>query len=59
MSYFGHTISQHKGMILYNQTVDEFTEYLEPRNYNKVGNFRTQLDYFLYKGDSNKYKQQQ
>ena len=51
----GHTISQHKGMILYNQTVYKFTEYLEPRNYNKVGNFRTQLDYFLYNGDRNKY----
>jgi hypothetical protein len=49
----GHTISQQKGIFLFNQTVDEFVEYLEPENYNKRGNFTTQLDYLLYNGNRN------
>ena len=51
----GHTISQQKGMLLFNKTLDEFTEYLEPENYDKRGNFSTQLDYFLYNGKRNQH----
>lgn len=51
----GHTISQHKGMFVYDKTVDEFVEYLEPENYNRRGDFMTQLDYVLYNGDRNQH----
>jgi len=44
----GHTISQTKGMINPNLTVDEFVEHLEPQNYNQRGHFNTQLDYLVY-----------
>ena len=44
----GHTISQTKGMIKPNLTLDEFLSHLEPENYNERGLFVTQLDYLLY-----------
>ncbi|KAL7451073.1 hypothetical protein ACHAWC_004572, partial [Mediolabrus comicus] len=44
----GHTISQSKGMIKPNLTLDEFLSHLEPQNYNERGHFVTQLDYLLY-----------
>lgn len=44
----GHTISQSKGMIKPNLTLDEFLSHLEPKNYNERGLFVTQLDYLLY-----------
>lgn len=46
----GHTISQSKGMINPNITLDEFIYHLEPENYNQHGYFNTQLDYILYNG---------
>ena len=52
----GHTISQSKGMIKPNYTLDEFLSHLEPRNYNERGHFTTQLDYLLYNmGPRNEY----
>lgn len=44
----GHTISQTKGMIKPNLTLDEFLSHLEPQNYNERGLFVPQLDYLLY-----------
>ena len=44
----GHTISQTKGMINPNLTVDEFVNHLEPENYKQRGLFNTQLDYLVY-----------
>eukprot|EP00581_Thalassiosira_minuscula_P019561 CAMPEP_0183721170 /NCGR_PEP_ID=MMETSP0737-20130205/13542_1 /TAXON_ID=385413 /ORGANISM="Thalassiosira miniscula, Strain CCMP1093" /LENGTH=340 /DNA_ID=CAMNT_0025951141 /DNA_START=131 /DNA_END=1153 /DNA_ORIENTATION=- len=44
----GHTISQTKGMINPNYTLDEFVTHLEPENYNKRGIFNTQIDYLVY-----------
>jgi hypothetical protein len=44
----GHTISQTKGMIKPNVTLDQFMTHLEPENYNQRGLFVTQLDYLLY-----------
>ncbi len=46
----GHTISQSKGMINPNITLDKFIRHLEPENYNQHGYFYTQLDYILYNG---------
>jgi hypothetical protein len=52
----GHTISQTKGMIKPNVTLDQFLDHLEPENYNKRGLFVTQLDYLLYNmGPRNDY----
>mmetsp|Transcript_15977 Transcript_15977/g.26218 ORF Transcript_15977/g.26218 Transcript_15977/m.26218 type:complete len:345 (-) Transcript_15977:579-1613(-) len=52
----GHTISQTKGMIKPNVTLDQFMSYLEPENYNQRGLFVTQLDYLLYNmGPRNEY----
>eukprot|EP00985_Skeletonema_marinoi_P004991 scaffold2167_cov178-Skeletonema_marinoi.AAC.8 len=52
----GHTISQTKGMIKPNLTLDEFMSHLEPENYNQKGVFVTQLDYLLYNmGPRNEY----
>mmetsp|Transcript_16177 Transcript_16177/g.24478 ORF Transcript_16177/g.24478 Transcript_16177/m.24478 type:complete len:354 (-) Transcript_16177:679-1740(-) len=57
----GHTISQTKGMIKPNLTLDEFMSHLEPENYNQRGIFErgafvTQLDYLLYNmGPRNEY----
>lgn len=52
----GHTISQTKGMININHTVDEFVNHLEPENYNQRGLFNTQLDYLVYnRGPRNEY----
>ncbi|EJK48588.1 hypothetical protein THAOC_32599 [Thalassiosira oceanica] len=44
----GHTISQSKGMINPNYTLDHFVNHLEPENYNQRGIFNTQIDYMLY-----------
>ena len=44
----GHTISQSKGMIKPNLTLDQFISHLEPENYNQKGHFVTQIDYLLY-----------
>jgi len=44
----GHTISQTKGMINPNYTLDEFLYHLEPDNSNQRGHFNTQLDYLVY-----------
>ncbi|KAL7553476.1 hypothetical protein ACHAWF_017392 [Thalassiosira exigua] len=44
----GHTISQSKGTINSNLTVDEFITHLEPENYDKRGIFNTQIDYLVY-----------
>lgn len=44
----GHTISQSKGMINPNYTLDEFINHLEPENYDQNGHFNTQLDYLVY-----------
>lgn len=44
----GHTISQTKGMINPNLTLDEFVNHLEPENYNQHGIFKTQIDYLVY-----------
>ena len=44
----GHTISQTKGMIKPNVTLNQFLSHLEPGNYNQRGLFVTQLDYLLY-----------
>eukprot|EP00584_Thalassiosira_punctigera_P022149 CAMPEP_0172553106 /NCGR_PEP_ID=MMETSP1067-20121228/48529_1 /TAXON_ID=265564 ORGANISM="Thalassiosira punctigera, Strain Tpunct2005C2" /NCGR_SAMPLE_ID=MMETSP1067 /ASSEMBLY_ACC=CAM_ASM_000444 /LENGTH=339 /DNA_ID=CAMNT_0013341217 /DNA_START=189 /DNA_END=1208 /DNA_ORIENTATION=- len=52
----GHTISQSKGMINPNYTLDEFINHLEPDNYNKRGIFNTQIDYLVYnRGPRNQY----
>jgi len=52
----GHTISQTKGMINPNYTLDEFVNHLEPENYNQRGHFNTQLDYMVYnRGPRNEY----
>ena len=52
----GHTISQTKGMINPNYTLDEFIHHLEPQNYNQRGLFNTQLDYLVYnRGPRNEY----
>lgn len=52
----GHTISQTKGMINPNYTLDEFVNHLEPENYNQRGIFNTQIDYLLYnRGPRNQY----
>ena len=51
----GHTISQSKGMINPNYTLDHFVNHLEPENYNQQGIFNTQIDYMLYnRGPRNK-----
>lgn len=44
----GHTISQTKGMIKPNLTLDEFMTHLERENYNQRGPFVSQIDYILY-----------
>lgn len=44
----GHTISQTKGMIKPNVTLDQFMSHLEPENYNQRGLFVSQIDYMLY-----------
>lgn len=45
----GHTVSQTKGMINPNLTLDEFVAHLEPQNYKeRPHHFNTQLDYLLY-----------
>lgn len=44
----GHTISQTKGMINPNLTLDEFLYHLEPENYDVRGHFNTQIDYMVY-----------
>lgn len=52
----GHTISQTKGMIKPNLTLDQFMSHLEPEHYNQRGHFVTQLDYLLYNmGPRNEY----
>ena len=52
----GHTISQSKGMIKPNLTLNEFLSHLEPENYNQTGEFVTQIDYILYNmGPRNMY----
>ena len=44
----GHTISQTKGMIKPNLTLDQFMNHMEPENYNQRGLFTSQIDYVLY-----------
>mmetsp|Transcript_790 Transcript_790/g.1448 ORF Transcript_790/g.1448 Transcript_790/m.1448 type:complete len:339 (-) Transcript_790:373-1389(-) len=44
----GHTISQSKGMINPNYTLDTYVNHLEPENYNQRGIFNTQIDYLVY-----------
>lgn len=52
----GHTISQTKGMINPNYTLDEFVNHLEPENYNERGIFNTQIDYLVYnRGPRNEF----
>eukprot|EP00970_Alexandrium_tamarense_P011249 scaffold2429_cov214-Alexandrium_tamarense.AAC.4 len=52
----GHTISQSKGMINPNLTLDEWITHLEPENRQERGIWNTQIDYLLYnRGPRNEF----
>ena len=54
----GHTISQSKGMINPNLTLDDWIVHLEPENRNQRGIWNTQIDYLLYnRGPRNEFNE--